>query len=457
MASIINTNITSLVAQNNLSMTQAHLQTTIERLSSGLRVNSAADDASGFAIANRMDAQIRGMAVATRNANDGISFSQTTTGALSQISNNLQRMRELAVQAANGSNSASDTQLLNQEFNQLQTEVGRIQSSTKFNNVSVFQANDIVFQVGANTSSGDRVNMQSTPLSSTSGVATTTITDSDNLVPWHNIADAVANTSATATALGGNDATKIAYINNATVDAINSNQKLSFAAKNDLLNTLGAINKAYGSSGVSGNTAANFYTDITKVVGSVDALGVYTAPTSPTGVNLTTSISLTIVATTAGPALPATGTTFTADELGTNPLILAAGGNGLSINANSVSVGNGTIQAGSLRYGVTTAATTSAGQANSLVAISAIDTALTEVNKASAIQGALQNRFSAVISNLTAFSQSQTAAKSRIVDADFAAETAKLSKNQILQQAGTAMLAQANQLPSGILSLLKNG
>jgi flagellin len=368
-------------------------------------------------------------------------------------------MRELAVQAANGSNSASDTQLLNQEFNQLQTEVGRIQSSTKFNNVSVFQANDIVFQVGANTSSGDRVNMQSTPLSSTSGVATTTITDSDNLVPWHNIADAVANASATATALGGNDATKIAYINNATVDAINSNQKLSFAAKNDLLNTLGAINKAYGSSGVSGNTAAHFYADITQVVGSVDASGVYTAPTSPTGVNLTTSISLTIVATTAGPALPATGTTFTADELGTNPVILAASGFGLSINANSVSVGNGTIQAGSLRYGATTSATatTSAGQANSLVAISAIDTALTEVNKASAIQGALQNRFSAVISNLTAFSQSQTAAKSRIVDADFAAETAKLSKNQILSQAGTAMLAQANQLPSGILSLLKNG
>jgi len=459
MASIINTNITSLVAQNNLSMTQATLQTTIERLSSGLRVNSAADDASGYAIANRMDAQIRGMAVATRNANDGISFSQTTTGALSQISNNLQRMRELAVQAANGSNSASDTQLLNQEFNQLQTEVGRIQSSTKFNNVNVFQASDIVFQVGANTSSGDRVNMQGSPLSSTLGVSTTTITDSDNLVPWHNLADAVANASATATALGGTDATKIAYINNATVDAINSNQKLSFAAKNDLLNTLGAINKAYGSSSVTASTATagNFYTDITKVVGSVDASGAYTAPTSPTGTNLFANIPLIIQSTTPGPASPLTGTTFTADELGTNPVILAAGGTGLSINANSVSVGNGTIQAGSLRYGVTTAATTSAGQANSLVAISAIDTALTEVNKASAIQGALQNRFSAVISNLTAFSQSQTAAKSRIVDADFAAETAKLSKNQILQQAGTAMLAQANQLPSGILSLLKNG
>jgi len=121
MAAVINTNITSLIAQNNLNKTQDSLQLTIQRLSSGLRVNTAADDASGYAIANRMDSLVRGMAVATRNANDGISYSQTTTGALSQISNDLQRMRELAVQAANGSNSSSDTSLLNQEFNQLQT------------------------------------------------------------------------------------------------------------------------------------------------------------------------------------------------------------------------------------------------------------------------------------------------------------------------------------------------
>ncbi len=374
MASIINTNITSLIAQNNLSMTQTHLQTTIERLSSGLRVNSAADDASGYAIANRMDAQIRGMAVATRNANDGISFSQTVTGALSQISNNLQRMRELAVQAANGSNSASDTSLLNQEFNQLQTEVARIQSSTSFNNVNVFQANDIVFQVGANTTSGDRVNMQGSPLNNTQTLGTQSITD-------RGILSAGADISAALVAASAISGASVTSLQNAAIDAINSSQKISFAVKNDLLAQV--------------NTSAS--------VASQTLGGLYTALVTTTATNI----------------------------IGT------AGG----IDATPVGA----------------AATAASGQTLALSAISAIDNALTEVNTASATQGALQNRFSAVISNLTSFSQSQTAAKSRIVDADFAAETAKLSKNQILQQAGTAMLAQANQLPSGILSLLKNG
>jgi len=151
--------------------------------------------------------------------------------------------------------------------------------------------------------------------------------------------------------------------------------------------------------------------------------------------------------------LPTINTTFAIDDQGTNPVIQTATSSDLKIINYSVS--NASLQVGIDGFAGTV--TKSSGQANSLAAISAIDTALSEVNKSSATLGALQNRFTAVISNLTAFSQSQTAAKSRIVDADFAAETAKLSKNQILQQAGTAMLAQANQLPSGILSLLKNG
>ena len=192
MPSIINTNITSLIAQNNLTKTGDALQMTIQRLSSGLRVNTSADDASGFAIANRMDAQIRGMAVATRNANDAISFSQTASGALSQISNNLQRMRELAVQAANGSNSSSDTSLLNQEFSQLQIEVSRIQGSTTFNNVSVFTASDTVFQIGANTSSNDRVNSQGTALTSTMSLGTQTITNKTATTATVDISSAIA-------------------------------------------------------------------------------------------------------------------------------------------------------------------------------------------------------------------------------------------------------------------------
>jgi flagellin len=440
MSAVINTNITSLIAQNNLSKTQDALQLTIQRLSSGLRVNTAADDASGFAISNRMDSLVRGMAVASRNANDGISYSQTTTGALSQITNNLQRMRELAVQAANGSNSSSDTSLLNQEFNQLQTEVNRIQQSTTFNGVNVFQNKDTVFQIGFGTTSNDRVNMVSNALVGSQALGTTTITDSSATASYLDIGSAVsiANTYATASVTG--TANQIAYIYNATVDAVNSNQKLSFTAKNDILNTLSAVNSAYNSSGVTGVSTANFYADTGKIVGSVLA-GVGTVAT-------TGAKTLAITLTTTNPAsIPST--TFAADSLGTNPVTQAAGSNVLSINVNAASVAT---TAGTLNY---TSNIASNGQTNAYAAISSIDNALTEANNASAIQGAIQNRFSAVISNLSAFSLSQSAAKSRIVDADFAAETSKLAKNQILQQAGTAMLAQANQSPSFVLTLLK--
>ena len=443
MAAVINTNITSLIAQNNLSKTQDSLQLTIQRLSSGLRVNTAADDASGYAISNRMDSLVRGMAVATRNANDGISYSQTTTGALSQITNDLQRMRELAVQAANGSNSSSDTSLLNQEFNQLQTEVNRIQQSTTFNGVNVFQNKDTVFQIGYGTTSNDRVNMASNALVSSQALGTTTITDSTATTPYLDIASSVLAASTFATASITGTSNQIAYIYNTTVDAINANQKLSFNAKNDALNTLSAVNNAYNSSGLATATVttANFYTDVGKIVGSVTALGVGTVAT--TGAK---TLAITLSAAN-GASIPST--TFATDSLGTNPVTQAVSSAALSINVNAASVA---ATAGTLNY---TGNAASAGQNNALSAITAIDSALTEVNNASAIQGAIQNRFAAVISNLSAFSLSQSAARSRIVDADFAAETSKLAKNQILQQAGTAMLAQANQSPSFVLTLLK--
>ena len=441
MASIINTNITSLIAQNNLTKTGDALQATIQRLSSGLRVNTASDDASGYAIANRMDAQVRGMAVATRNANDAISFSQTASGALSQITNDLQRMRELAVQAANGSNSSADTSLLNQEFSQLQTEVSRIQSSTKFNSVNVFQASDIVFQVGANSTSSDRVNMQGSPLNSTQALGTQTITDGTTTTAAADIGSAVSTAFTYAAASITGTSAQIAYITNAATDAINANQKLSFAAKNDALNTLATIANAYnsGKTTVGSTTTANFTTDLQNTIGSATAVS-----GTAVGLSLVASANSTallqVFQVDAGGSTAATAGVQYSGAIGTATLQIKPG----------VSAGTG---AGQL--GLAAATSVSSGQNNALTAINAIDTALTEVNTASAVQGALQNRFSAVISNLSAFSQSQTAAKSRIVDADFAAETAKLSKNQILQQAGTAMLAQANQLPSSVLSLLK--
>ena len=431
MPSIINTNITSLIAQNNLTKTGDALQTTIQRLSSGLRVNNAADDASGFAIANRMDAQIRGMAVATRNANDAISFSQTASGALSQISNNLQRMRELAVQAANGSNSASDTSLLNQEFSQLQTEVSRIQGSTTFNNVSVFTASDTVFQIGANTTANDRVNMQGTALTTTMSLGTQSITDRTATTAQADIAAAIATASAYANSSISGATNQISFMQNAIIDAINGSQKLSFTAQSDALGTLSTLSNAYSQTGTVGATLAAFVTDTGAAFAS-------TTPATP--------ITLTITSTGG-----TVGNVYTPDANGSSTKFIKFS----SATAIQLTLGAGAVANGTGAGQLSATQTASGGQSNALSAITALDNALTEVNTASATQGALQNRFSAVISNLTAFSQSQTAAKSRIVDADFAAETAKLSKNQILQQAGTAMLAQANQLPSSVLSLLK--
>lgn len=291
MASIINTNLASLNAQRNLSTSQSSLSTTMQRLSSGLRVNSAKDDAAGLAIAERMNAQVRGMNVAMRNANDGISMAQTAEGALSKVGDNLQRMRELAVQAANDTNGSTDRDSLNKEYQQLAQEIARVVTSTKFNNRSLLDnANDTVFQIGANTGSDNQI-----------------------------------------------------------------------------------------------------------AIPAVD--------------------------------MTAAGTGLDVDIAGTPPSLNGALGT----------------------LGTAGAATAVEARAS----MTAIDKALDLVNNTRATYGAAQNRFEAVISNLQIASENTAAARSRIMDADFAAETANLSRTQILQQAGTAMVAQANQLPQSVLKLIQ--
>lgn len=274
MAQVINTNIASLNAQRNLNSSQASLATSIQRLSSGLRVNSAKDDAAGLAIASRMDGQTRGMNIAVRNANDGISLAQTAEGSLGKITDMLQRMRELAVQSANDTNGISDRASLDQEFSQLKAEIDRTFDATKFNGTQILgTAATLNFQIGANNVAEDQLAIPTTDLSAGAGI----------------------------TAVAAGDITSLA-----------------------------------------------------------------------------------------------------------------------------------TAQA----------------------AIANVDTALTEINGARATFGAVQNRFESVIANLQVASENTAAARSRIVDADFAAETASLTRSQILQQAGTAMLAQANQVPQQVLSLL---
>ena len=282
MAMTINTNVNSLTAQRNAATNQSSLSTSIARLSSGLRVNSAKDDAAGLAIATRMDAQARGMTVAIRNANDGISMAQTAEGALGKIGDMLQRMRELAVQSANGTNNQTDREALNNEFTQLASEIGRTISAVQFNGTSVLTTTaGFDFQVGAN-----------------------------------------------------------------------SGQTITIAS--------GTLNLSQS-------------TNVSAVVG-----------------------------------------------------------------------------------GSTSALTTAAGSNSSNAAnIDAIDKALQSINDSRAQLGAAQSRFQNTVNFLQSAVENQTAAKGRIMDADFASETANLSRAQILQQAGTAMIAQANQLPQGVLSLLR--
>ena len=313
MASTINTNVMSLNAQRNLTSSQAGLATTMQRLSSGLRVNSAKDDAAGLAIAERMQSQVRGMSVALRNANDAVSLTQTGEGALSKISDALQRMRELAVQSRNATNNDDDRTSLQKEFAELQDEIKRVIDNTAFNGRKLLDGSsgNLDFQIGANTTSSDRIS----------------VTKID-LVGTANQTDAVST-----------DTTK------STSDVV----------------------------------LATAYTRQ-----SADAQGIYI---------------------------------------------------------------------GGFKNGSTT---DKAGTTDIDAAINVIDKALDRVNEQRATFGAIQNRFNAVIESLQVNIENTSTSRGRIMDADFAAETANLARSQILTQAGTAMLAQANQTPQQVLALLKS-
>ena len=302
MPAVINTNLLSLNAQRNANTAQSALAVSMQRLSSGLRVNSARDDAAGLAIAERMNSQVKGMNVAIRNANDGISLAQTAEGALGKVNDMLQRMRELAVQSANGTNNSDDRTALNNEFSQLQSEITRLTNNTTFNGqATLTTTTSFDFQVGANATSNDIISITG------------------------------LNMLGTTTATGKNDGA-LAEVTNST--------------NTDIL--------AVGAAG--------------------------------------------------------TGTTFDAYASGTK---------------------------------------------GALDSVAKIDLAIAQVNVARSTFGAAQNRIDAAISSLQVSVENQSAARSRIMDADYAMETANLSRAQILQQAGTAMIAQANQTPQQVLSLLR--
>ena len=385
MPQTINTNVMSLNAQRNLNTSQTSLATSLQRLSSGLRINSAKDDAAGLAITERFTTQIRGLDQAARNANDGISLAQTAEGALVEVSNNLQRIRELAVQSRNATNSATDRAALNTEAQALRAEIDRVSSQTSFNGVNLLDGSftNQSFQVGANA--GQTINIAS-------------IVDSSSANLGSYVSAQVTSVAATAfTAITAGDL---------TINGGNGNGAISVGG-------IGADTSAT-------ERAASMRTAINSVS---DQTGVY-------AVN-DTATTVTLVSTTGSITIAHAGATSTAATTG----LTAA------TTATATSTGFSTLDISSV--------------AGADSAMRQMDAALSAVNTARASLGAVQNRFSSVVASLQTTSENLTASRGRIQDADFAKETANMTRSQILQQAGTAMLAQANSAPQNVLSLLR--
>ena len=376
MGQVINTNTLSLLTQNNLSKSQSALNTSIQRLSSGLRINSAKDDAAGQAIANRFSASIRGLTQAQHNANDGISLAQTTEGALNEVNNNLQRIRELTVQAANGSNSAADKVSIQAEITQRLAEINRTSTATDFNGTKVLSANQsLTVQVGAND--GETINIQLKKMDSAAlGLTGFNVSGlSDTLTSY---SSTNATTGVTTTVAFANSAVNTAGLTSTT----------NTAASAMTVHGLGAAtNGVYAAYAVQ-DTDGKLYR---------------------AGVNTTTGV-------------------VTANLSDTTTLATAAAGYVTDALANK-------------------SATSSP--------LTIVDAALATVDALRGDLGAVQNRFDSVISNLGTTVNNLQSSMSRIQDADYATEVSNMTRAQILQQAGTSVLAKANQSTQGVMALLQ--
>lgn len=480
MPAIINTNILSLNAQRNLNGSQNALATSLQRLSSGLRINSAKDDAAGLAISERFTSQIRGLNQATRNANDAISMSQTAEGDLTQISNNLQRIRELAVQSANASNSASDRAALQKEASQLISEIDRVAQNSSFNGVKLLDGSftNQKFQVGADAgqtiSISEIGNARTSALKGTVYSATVTGTA---VTAALTAGDLSINGTAIGASVAGAGAGQTADSAYAIAAAINAAGVSDVTATANATTVAGAAPTAFTATtddiaagdlkinGVdvgaitAGGSAAAQGTAVANAINAITAqTGVTAAADSTTGaVTLTAADGRNIVVAQAGTATTARTGLTAATTRSTVSLALD------SATVDKVTIaGNAPAKAG-LSAGETAAtaldATIAALDVSSVSgankAIVAAQSALDTVNNMRADLGAYQNRFSSVVSSLQTTSENLTASRSRIMDTDFAQETAAMTRAQILQQAGTAMLAQANALPNNVLSLLR--
>jgi flagellin len=481
MALTVNTNVSSLNAQRNLGTSQASLNTSLQRLSSGLRINSAKDDAAGLAISERFTSQIRGNEVAVRNANDGISLSQTAEGALSEIGNNLQRMRELAVQASNATNSDSDRASLNQEVQALATEIDRVAQGTTFNGTKLLDGSfsSKTFQVGANNQATDKItiaNLASARTSALGGASATTYASTGGTTAVDGNALAAGDVNLNGVQVGASVAgtslgqtADSAFAKAAAINAVSSQSGVT--AKANATTIAGAAPAASGAiasgtfniNGVNigavaagGNAigqGANVAASINEVSSQTGVIA--TANTTTGAVTLTAADGRNIAI---GGTITNTGLTA-ATTRGTITLESSASfeANGGNVAARiGVTATNGTpVAAATVTTANTISNTDVLTATNALKALDTIDGALQTINSSRAALGAVQNRFSSVVANQQTTIENLSASRGRIQDADFAKETANLSRAQVLQQAGTAMLSQANQSSQGVLSLLR--
>ncbi|TDJ76656.1 flagellin [Pseudomonas putida] len=574
MALTVNTNITSLGVQKNLNKASDALGTSMSRLSSGLKINSAKDDAAGLQIANRLTSQVKGLAVAVKNANDGISIAQTAEGAMQASTDILQRMRELSLQSANGSNSDDDRASLQQEFTALSGELTRIANTTTFGGRNLLDGSftNTSFQIGANaneTISFGMKDISATGLKGSYSEATTTGTAMTGLTATALGSKLTTTTGATATVTGA----ATAALNSAGAGAAGgtfsvNGQTVTVGAGDDGAAVATAVQAALVASGDAGATAtwddtANTLTltsssDIViagadfaqagLTAGTITATG-GTQAASTGATNLTSAGAITVNGTavtwdgtgdisdvltdiaavdgiasatidsngrisitsedgndvtlgnTTGGSLAQLGLTSgtseaktsadtsvtlngvevkfasgsTADDIvsainsaSTGVTASLTDDGALSLFADSdITIADGSAGTGLAALGLTAGSTTAVTMettvanlsistaADSQIAIQALDAAIQSVDSQRAALGAVQNRFDSTVSNLESISENSTAARSRVQDADFAAETAELTKQQTLQQASTAILSQANQLPSSVLKLLQ--
>jgi len=485
MPQVINTNIMSLNSQRNLNKSQEALQVSLQRLSSGTRINSAKDDAAGLAISERFTSQIRGLDQAVRNANDGISLSQTAEGALSESGNILQRIRELSVQSANATNSASDRQALQSEVSQLVSELDRIASATEFNGQKLLDGTfgTAIFQVGANANQT---------------IQTTTANFRTNNFGNYRVEGAGASASNSAR-LNGEVLTVTGSLGTETL-----NIEAGSSAR-DVAETVASK---------SNNTGVTAFA-LTEQLTTFDQAGAYVVNLKSDNAEAT-KVAFTISGTEGSDGLSGaitafndlsskTGVTARVSDDGEGIILRNSTGNNISLselsgntNAGTLTIGDATIRSGAAAaeaggdaelssvvvtgqvvfdsdksfsvvgdMGETIVNQTEASGLNSVanmdvssvaganLALATVDAALNTVSNQRAKFGAIQSRFGSTIANLSTNSENLSAARSRIRDTDFAKETAELTRNQILQQAGTAMLAQANVAPQNVLTLLQ--